>query len=140
VIETSIQTGSHANCSAHFQSLLRSSIIYAYCTNVVQGLIKLIACNDVPGSVEEWHISGKTTSKRVHYQSQIWTIEQLSTLHRTVFLATFLGSRYVIACHQFHQAFPRVSIASDKHWGEKTWVRGKVSISFSVACSICPYK
>jgi len=25
---------------------------------------------------------------------------------------------------QFYQAFPRVSNASDKHWGEKAWVRG----------------
>jgi len=24
---------------------------------------------------------------------------------------------------QFYQAFPRVSIASDKRWGEKAWVR-----------------
>jgi len=25
---------------------------------------------------------------------------------------------------QFYQAFPRVSTASDKRWGEKAWVRG----------------
>ena len=25
---------------------------------------------------------------------------------------------------QFYQAFPRVSTASDKHWGEKAWVQG----------------
>ena len=25
---------------------------------------------------------------------------------------------------QFYQVLPRVSTASDKHWGEKAWVRG----------------
>jgi len=25
--------------------------------------VKLITCNDVPGSVEEWHIPGNTASK-----------------------------------------------------------------------------
>jgi len=25
---------------------------------------------------------------------------------------------------QFYQAFPHVSTASDKRWGEKDWVRG----------------
>jgi len=25
---------------------------------------------------------------------------------------------------QFYQAFPRISTASDKSWGEKAWVRG----------------
>jgi len=34
-------------------------------------------------------------------------------------------SRCVIARHLFHQAFPYVSAASDKHWGEKTWYEAK---------------
>jgi len=32
---------------------------------------------------------------------------------------------------QFYQAFPHVSIASDKLWGEKTWVRGYSIASFT---------
>jgi len=39
---------------------------------------------------------------------------------------------------QFYQAFPRVSIASDKRWGEKAWVRGYGCGTFtnsSVACA-----
>jgi len=57
-------------------------------------------------------------------------------------LATFLGFRKLLysctegMCHsstfpgmslymtQFYQAFPRISTASDKRWGEKAWVRG----------------
>ena len=33
-------------------------------------------------------------------------------------------SRYVTARDQPYQAFPHVSTASDKRWGEKAWVRG----------------
>ena len=33
-------------------------------------------------------------------------------------------SRYIINVTQFYQAFPCVSAASDKCWGEKAWVRG----------------
>ena len=32
--------------------------------------------------------------------------------------------RYVFVCDQFYQAFPCVSTASDKRWGEKAWVQG----------------
>jgi len=28
---------------------------------------------------------------------------------------------------QFYQAFPRISTASDKRWGEKAWVQGYCS-------------
>jgi len=34
--------------------------------------------------------------------------------------------RYVNACDQFHQAFPHISTASDKHWGEKAWVKDTI--------------
>ena len=86
------------------------------------------------GRVEEWHIPSKTTSKWVHYWSRAWNEEWLSAEHQTV-LVTFLGfrkllysatpphvhpmSRYIIARDQFFQAFPRVSTASNKCWGEK---------------------
>ena len=151
----SIRTGSNANCYACFQSLLRSSIIYA---NAVESLVKLITCNDVPGSVEEWYIPGKTAGKWGHYRLQTRTVERLENSTSDSLLGDvsliqkatlelysrnvplLYTSGCVIARHQFHQAFPHVSIASDKHWGEKTWVRGKVSIGFSVACSICPHK
>ena len=96
---------------------------------------------DVPGHVEEWHIPGKTASKRVRYRLQTQTIERLSAQYQTA-LAMFLGFRKPLysctegMCHssthpgmsyhvtQFYQAFPRVSTASDKRWGEKAWVRG----------------
>jgi len=35
--------------------------------------------------------------------------------------------RYVIARDSVYQAFPHVSTASDKCWGEKAWVRGYVT-------------
>jgi len=102
-------------------------------------------CSDVPGRVEEWHIPRKTASKWVRYRLQTRTVEQLSTRHQTV-LVTFLGfrkspysciegMRHSSTCPgtslhttQFYQAFPRVSTASDKHWGEKAWVRGYFNI------------
>jgi len=40
---------------------------------------------------------------------------------------------------QFYQAFPRISTASDKHLGEKAWVRGYLndaSLSTTSSCSI----
>ena len=41
-------------------------------------------------------------------------------------------SRYVIACDQYYQAFPHVSIASDKCWGDKAWVWGYILPSVSL--------
>jgi len=91
--------------------------------------------------VEEWHIPGKTAGKRVRYRLRTRTVERLSARLQTV-LATFLGFRKPLysctegMCHsskrpgtsyhvtQFYQAFPRVSTASDKRWGEKALVRG----------------
>ena len=108
-----------------FQSLLRSSIIYACSTNAVESLVKLIImCNDVPGSVEEWHIPGKTTGKWGHYRLQTRTIEQLenstsdsllgnvsliqkATLELYSRNVPFLyTSRCVIARHQFTRPSP----------------------------------
>ena len=97
------------------------------------------------GCVEEWHIPGKTKSKRVHYRLQTRTIERRNTWHHTV-LATFLGFRKLLysctegMCHsstrpgmsyhmtQFYQAFPRISTASDKRWDVKALVRGYTSV------------
>jgi len=102
---------------------------------------KKVTCNDVPGHVEEWHIPGKTASKRIRYQLQTRTVERLSAQHQTV-LVTFFGIRKLlysctkVMCHssthpgtslhvtQFYQALPHVITASDKCWGEKAWVRG----------------
>ena len=36
---------------------------------------------------------------------------------------------------QFYQAFPHVSTASDKHWGEKAWVRGYKNTT--IQCTMC---
>ena len=85
----------------------------------------------------------RTASKWMHYQSQTWTIEKLSARHQTV-LVMLLGFRKPLysctegICHswsstrpgtslhvtQFYQAFPHVSTASDKCWGEKARVQG----------------
>ena len=40
-------------------------------------------------------------------------------------------SRYVIPRDSVYQAFPRISTASDKRWGEKAWVRGYVALEIS---------
>ena len=75
------------------------------------------------------------------YRLQTRTVEWLSARHQTD-LVTFLDSESHFTTvqkewatpphvqvrhatwHQFYQAFPRVSTASDKRWGEKAWVRG----------------
>jgi len=31
--------------------------------------------------------------------------------------------KYIMECDQFYQAFPHISTASDKRWGEKVWVQ-----------------
>jgi len=41
-------------------------------------------------------------------------------------------SRYVIPRDSVYQAFPRVSTASDKRWGEKAWVRGYHSTALRI--------
>jgi len=53
-------------------------------------MVKLSHVYDVTGRVEEWHIPGKTASKRVPYRLQTRTVERLSARHQTD-LATFLG-------------------------------------------------
>jgi len=108
-----------------------------------------VTCSDVPGRVEKWHIPGKTAGKWVHYRSQIRTLQWLSVRHQTV-LAMFLGFRKPLCsctegmCHSsirpgtslhvtpFYQAFPHVSTASDKCWGEKAWVWGYHSSGYSI--------
>jgi len=40
-----------------------------------------------------------------------------------------LTSKYITAHDQFYQAFPHISTASDKCWGEKAWVRGCTQIT-----------
>ena len=75
------------------------------------------------------------------YWLQTQNVGWVSARHQTV-LVTFLGFRKPLhsctegMCHsstrpgtsyhvtQFFQAFPRVSTASNKCWGEKAWVRG----------------
>ena len=47
------------------------------------------------------------------------------------------GTSYHVT--EFYQAFPRVSTASDKRWGEKAWVRGYKSPDWSnVRCAVHP--
>ena len=100
----------------------------------------------------QWHTytcggmaHSRKNSKWVHYGLQIRTVEWLSVQHQTV-LAMFLGFRKPLysrtegMCHfsthpsgslhvtQFYQAFPCIRTASDKHWGEKAWVRNYVCV------------
>jgi len=90
-------------------------------TNVGEGLVKLITCNDIPGLVEEWHLPGKTASKWVRYQ-HTQTVERLRAWYQTVSwvqkatlqlyrrnVPLLHMSRYVIARDQFYQTFPCVS-------------------------------
>ena len=116
-------------------------VFVACSTNAWEGLVKLSHVQR-----RTWTCGGVAQSwksrKRVHYRSQTQTVQQLSVRHQTV-LATFLGFRKPlyscteVMCHtstcpgtslhmtQFYQAFPCISTASDKHWGEKAaWVQG----------------
>jgi len=45
--------------------------------------------------------------------------------------------RYVIAHDRFYQPFPRVSTESDKHLGEKAWVRGYLNDASFSTTSFC---
>jgi len=80
-------------------------------------------------------------AREFSYWLQTWTVERLSVRHQTA-LVMFLGFRKPLysctegMCHssicpgtsyhvtQFYQAFPHISTASDKRWGEKAWVWG----------------
>ena len=73
---------------ASYPGLLTLAFV-ACSTNVGEGLVKLITCNDRPGCVEEWHIPGKTASAL-----PIANMDRRSTnaQHQTV-LVMFLGFR-----------------------------------------------
>jgi len=45
-------------------------------------------------------------------------------------------SRYIIPHDSVYQAFPRVSTASDKRWGEKAWVRGYLKPGIAILQSL----
>ena len=103
-------------------------------TNNGEGLVKLSYvqwCTWMCGKVAHSWKNSKEVNALPRLQT--WTVERLSTRHQTV-LATFLGSesrftavqKVGTSYHmtQFYQAFPHVSAASDKHWGEKAWARG----------------
>jgi len=84
-------------------------------------------------------VSGLSESKKHHQTvwcwplSHLWSIIVISTTLIYV-LAVFCEyatpphvhpiSRYITANIQFYQAFPHVSIASDKSWSKKAWVWG----------------
>ena len=112
-----------------------------------------------------WMCEGVAHSQKkykwVCYRSQTPTVEQLSAQHQAV-LAMFHGFRKPLysytegMCHSsscastqhpgtslhvisFTRPSPRVSIPSDKHWGEKAWVRGywnDASFSTTSSCSV----
>ena len=122
---------------ALYPGRLLTPVFVACSTNAGEGLVKL--------SHVQWHTwtcGGVAQSwksrKWVHYRSQTQTAHQLSVRYQTV-LATFLGFRKPlyscteVMCHtsthpgtslHMTQAFPHVSTASDKRWGEKAWVQG----------------
>ena len=112
-------------------------VFVACSTNAGEGLVKLSHVQwrtwTCGGVVHSWK-----SCKWVRYRSQTQTVPQLSARHQTV-LATFLGFRKPlyscteVMCHtsthpgtslHMTQAFPHVSTASDKRWGEKAWVQG----------------
>ena len=46
---------------------------------------------DVPGHVEEWHLPGKTASKRVRYRSWTWTVERSVVLRSVLAIGSTLA-------------------------------------------------
>ena len=81
-------------------------------------------------------------------KAAFWTRETSPRLYNVecsvVLLSVFVISSTLVLpgmCHsstrpgtslhvtQFYQAFPRVSTANDKHWGEKAWVRGYETVT-----------
>jgi len=55
----SIDVGSEDSIHHHLVSLYPGLLTPAFVncsSNVGEGLVKLITCNDIPGRVEEWHI------------------------------------------------------------------------------------
>ena len=115
------------------------------CTNMGEGLVKLSHMQGYTGCVEEWHIVGKTASKRVHYQSQSPTVttERLtldsladfSWVQKAALHSCTEGMCHSSTCPgtslhvtQFYQVFHHISIASNKHWGEKPGYKGIVRV------------
>ena len=47
---------------ASFPGLL-TPVFVTCSTNIGEGLVELITCNDIPERVAEWHIPGKTAGK-----------------------------------------------------------------------------
>ena len=109
-------------------------------TNAGEGLVKLITCNRTwtcGGVAHSFCTAVKRLSepKKRRQDCQMSSAQSFygSCLQSVVYSLTCCFSRM---CHsstrpgtsyhvtQFYQAFPRVSTASDKRWGEKAWVRG----------------
>ena len=103
--------------------------------NVGEGLVKLITCNDIPTHWVDVVRSG--TFLLYSCKVAFWTQEmlpRLSGVNGAVILQFFWEYatsphvhptfRYIIARDQCYQAFPHVSTAGNKRWGEKAWVRG----------------
>ena len=106
--------------------------------------IKLITCSYLPGSwVDVWrndtfciavrrlpkpkqcHPNYLTALPDVNPLVAVWSVVAFSNAFTYSFLGMCHSSTYppnvqvyVTACHQSYQAFPRVSTASDKCWGE----------------------
>ena len=69
---------------------------------------------DVEHSVAPWSVFA--IGMKLTYLQLFWECAPLPHIHPL--------SRYITACDQFCQAFPRISSASDKCWAEKAWVQG----------------
>ena len=89
------------------------------------------------GCVEEWcEAVGQISERKKHRQDYPMSTGHSSFVHGcsltylwffhecTTPPCTHPTSRYVITCDEFYQTFPRISIASNKCWGEKAWVGG----------------
>jgi len=94
-------------------------------------------CSDVPGHVKEWHIPGKTASalpianmdRKTTEHSTSDSFGNVSWVQKATALQLYRRnvpllhtSRYFTTRDSVLQAFPHISTASDKDWGEKAWV------------------
>ena len=140
-----LNVASTSNYLASYPGLL-TPVFVTHSTNAGEGSVKLITCNDIPGRwVNMWR---SATYLLYSCKTAFWTQETLprfSDVEHSVVLWSVFGiwsaltylrffwecatpphihpmPRYVNAYEQFHQAFPHISTANNKHWGEKAWL------------------
>ena len=133
---------------ASYPGLLTTAFVTCS-TNAGEGLAKLITCNDITwtcgGVAFSFCIAVKQLSETKKCHQDCLMLSTQSFYHPCLkSLAHSLTcdfsrnapllhtSGYIIARDQFYQAFPCISTASDRCWGEKAWVRGYNGITYRV--------